>query len=42
MLEKIQRKATKLIPGLRDLRYEERLKTDRQTDRPSYFIRPVK
>ena len=26
MLETIQRKATKLIPGLRDLRYEERLK----------------
>ena len=26
MLEKIQRTATKLIPGLRDLRYEERLK----------------
>ena len=26
MLEKIQRMATKLIPGLRDLRYEERLK----------------
>ena len=26
MLEKIQRGATKLIPGLRDLRYEERLK----------------
>ena len=26
MLEKIQRSATKLIPGLRDLRYEERLK----------------
>ena len=24
MLEKIQRRATKLIPGLRDLRYEER------------------
>ena len=23
MLEKIQRRATKLIPGLRDLRYEE-------------------
>ena len=26
MLEKIQRRPTKLIPGLRDLRYEERLK----------------
>ena len=26
MLEKIKRRATKLIPGLRDLRYEERLK----------------
>ena len=26
MLEKIQRRATKLIPGRRDIRYEERLK----------------
>ena len=26
MLKKIQRRATKLIPGLRDLKYEERLK----------------
>ena len=26
MLNKIQRRATKLIPGLRDLRYEGRLK----------------
>ena len=26
MLEKIQKRATKLIPGLKDLRYEERLK----------------
>ena len=26
MLEKIQRRATKLIPELRDLRYEERIK----------------
>ena len=28
MLEKIQRRATKLIPGLRDLRYEELLKVN--------------
>ena len=26
MFEKIQRRATKLISGLRDLRYEERIK----------------
>ena len=26
MLETIQRRVTKLIPGLRDLRYEEQLK----------------
>ena len=26
MLNKVQRRAAKLIPGLRDLRYEERLK----------------
>ena len=26
MLEQIQRRATKLIPGLRDLTYEQRLK----------------
>ena len=28
MLEKIQRRATKLIPGLRDLTYEERMWTN--------------
>ena len=31
MLEKIQRRATKLIPGLRDLSYEEQLKECRLT-----------
>ena len=37
MLKKIQRRATKPIPGLKDLRYEERLKecglTTRETRR---------
>ena len=33
MLEKIQRRATKLIPGLRDLRYEERGLTTLETRR---------
>ena len=32
MLEKIQRRATKFIPGLRDLRYGERLKEYGLTD----------
>ena len=31
MLEKIQSRATKLIPRLRDLRYEERLKEGRKS-----------
>ena len=33
MLEKIQRRATKLIPGLRDLSYEERGLTTLETRR---------
>ena len=33
MLENIQRRATKLIPGLRDLRYEERGLTTLETRR---------
>ena len=33
LLEKIQRRATKLIPGLKDLRYEERGLTTLETRR---------
>ena len=35
MLEKLQSRATKLIPGLRDLRYEERLKECVLVQQPS-------
>ena len=33
MLEKVQRRATKLIPALRDITYEERGLTTRETRR---------
>ena len=41
MLEKIQRRATKLIPELRDLRYEERIKECRLTTLETPRLRGV-
>ena len=38
-MKKIQRKATKLIPGLSDLRYEERLKECGQTTLETRILR---
>ena len=42
MLEKIQRRATKLIPGLRDLTYDERLKECGLTTLDTRSIRGIK